>query len=436
MRLARETGETINPLPEISSSPGTDAIGQKSGRDGWLSVLANKNVRRFLIGEIASAIGSGMSPVAITFAALAAFNSASSVGYVLAAGAIPLLAFLIVGGAIGDRLGARPVMLAADVLRSVAQSSLGLWIVIGHPPLVGFILLQALVGVGTGLFMPASTALIPAITGRDSLQQANSLRHLTSSLGRFIGPAGAGVLVAAIGPGWAILADGFSYGVSVLFLWSLRGLPVVVSKSGSLLLQLQEGWHEFRSRTWLWAVVGQAGLLGISAWPVFYVLGAVVARSHLGGAAVWGLILAAMGAGTILGGLLSLRARTERPLLVIAVIPAAWLLPLLALAFDAPAFAVAASVFIVGVSGAVSMALWDTTLQKEIPPAVLSRVSSYDLTTTFALLPIGYAVVGPISVVLGLQLSFLVAATVVLGTVVALMTLPSITKTQMQLSSS
>jgi MFS family permease len=397
-------------------------------------VLATKNVRRFLIGETASAIGSGMSPVAITFAALAAFNSASSVGYILAAGTIPLLLFLILGGAIADRLGARPVMLASDVLRSVAQLSLGLWIVIGHPPLVGFMLLQALVGVGTGLFMPATTALIPAIAGRDSLQQANSLRHLTSSLGKFIGPAGAGVLVAAIGPGWAILADGFSYAVSVLCLWSLGGLPIVVSKSDSLLLQLKEGWHEFWSRTWLWAVVGQAGLLGISAWPVFYVLGAVVARSHLGGAAAWGLILAAMGAGTIVGGLLSLRARTERPLLVIALIPAAWLLPLLLLAFDAPAVAVAASVFVVGMSGAVSNALWDTTLQKEIPLPVLSRVSSYDLTTTFALLPVGYAVVGPASVVLGIRWSFLTAAVVVLLAVVALLTLPAITQNRTQQS--
>jgi MFS family permease len=415
-------------LAENPRDPATDAVSHNPRAKGWQVVLANQNIRRFLIGETASSIGSGMVPVAVTFAALATYNSTSSVGFVLAAGAVPLVAFLIIGGAIADRVGARKAMLAADILRSAAQLGLGLWIVFGHPSLLGFMLLQAFVGVGTGVFMPASTALIPALADKRTLQQANAFRHLASSFGRLLGPAVAGVVVARASPGWAIVIDGLSYALSVGFLWSLRLLPGVAASGGTLIVQLRQGWHEFWTRDWLWAIVGQAGLLGISAWPVFYVLGAVVARASLGGAAVWGLILSAMGAGTIVGGLLSLRLNTRRPLLIVALIPAFWFLPLLGLAFDAPAATIALAAFVVGAGGSVSMSLWDTTMQTEIPPAVLARVSSYDLTTSFALLPIGYAAVGPVSIALGIQRTFLLAVVIVLLAVLAVLILPSVTR--------
>src|SRR5260370_10650297 len=232
----------------------------------------NQNIRRFLIGKTASAIGPAMVPVAVTFAALATYNSTSSVGFVLAAGAVPLVAFLILGGAIADRVGARKAMLAADVLRSASQLGLGLWIVFGHPSLLGFMLLQSLVVVGTGVFMPASTALIPALADKQTLQQANAFRHLASSFGRLLGPAVAGVWGARAGPGWAIVIAGLSYALPVGLLWSLRLLPGVRPGGGTLIVSLRQGWHEFWTRDWLWAIVGQPGLLGVSACPVFYVL--------------------------------------------------------------------------------------------------------------------------------------------------------------------
>src|SRR5260370_477089 len=79
-------------------------------------------------------------------------------------------------------------------------------------------------------------------------------------------------------------------------------------------------------------------------------------------------------------------------------------------------------------SGSVSRSLWDTTMQAASPPAVLARVSSYDLTTSFALLPIGYALVGPVSVALGIQRTFLLAVAIVLFAVLAVLMLPSVTR--------
>ncbi len=121
--------------------------------------------------------------------------------------------------------------------------------------------------------------------------------------------------MAAGGAGWAIAIDGATYAVSALCLARLR-LPTVPSPAReSFLVQLRTGWSEFRTRTWLWAIVTQFGLFHLLVYAPFMVLGAVVANTTLGGATAWGFILTAQGAGAILGGHLHLRRAPPRPCL-------------------------------------------------------------------------------------------------------------------------
>ncbi len=116
----------------------------------WIGALRQRNFRVFFIGQTASQIGTGMVPVAISFAVLA-HGSVSDVGFVLAAGTVPLLVFLLVGGVIADRVSRRLVMLGSDVLRFAAEGVLGVWILVGQPPLWGFIVLVAHGGCGPSL---------------------------------------------------------------------------------------------------------------------------------------------------------------------------------------------------------------------------------------------------------------------------------------------
>ena len=128
----------------------------------WLGALHERNFRLYFMGQLTSAVGTGMTPVALSFAVLALpHGSASDVGAVLAAETVPLVIFLLLGGVAGDRLGRRRVMLGADVLRASAQTALGAWILFGHPPLWGFLVLSALVGSGTAFFVPALTGSFP-----------------------------------------------------------------------------------------------------------------------------------------------------------------------------------------------------------------------------------------------------------------------------------
>ena len=148
----------------------------------WSRPLRERNFRLFFIGQTTSQIGTGMAPVAIAFAVLAHGN-ASDVGYVLAAGTVPLVVLLLVGGVVGDRISRRRLMLVADSSERVAEVGLGLWVLLGTAPLWGFMVLSALMGVGQAFFNPAMTGIVPQLLSADMLQQGNALNGISTSGG-------------------------------------------------------------------------------------------------------------------------------------------------------------------------------------------------------------------------------------------------------------
>lgn len=370
---------------------------------GALGVLGEAQFRRFLAGYLASFLGSQMVPVAVSFAVLGNGGSASDVGFVLTGEALPLVAFLLVGGVVADRLGRRPVMVAADLARMVAQGVLAALLLTGHTGLWDLIGLEAVVGAGQAFFVPAMAGLVPEVASAPRLQQANALNGLVGSVGIMVGPALAGVIVAVANPGWAIAADAASYLVSAACLAGLA-LPVrAPTVRSGLLSDLALGWSELRSRTWLWVVVLDFAFFHLVVFAPLIVLGAVVAKASLGGAAAWGTILGAFGAGSVAGGLVMLRLRPRRPL-VWGMLGTIWLaLPIWLLAARAPTVAISGGAVVAGAGFATFGTLWDTTMQRHIPPGLLSRVSSYDWFGSTALLPAGYALAGPLGLALGLS---------------------------------
>jgi MFS family permease len=172
-------------------------------------------------------------------------------------------------------------------------------------------------------------------------------------------------------------------------------------ESSSVLSELHEGWRDFWSRTWLWAIVVQFGVVNAVGSGALQVVGPAVAKRHLGGPAAWGAVLTAETIGLVLCGVLMLRWRPRRMLYVatLAVFPFA--LPLLALIAPAPLPIVIAAAFLAGVSIEVFGVLWDTAIQQEIPEEKLSRLSSYDALGSWVLMPIGLAAIGPVASAIG-----------------------------------
>jgi MFS family permease len=354
-----------------------------------------------------------------------AIGSPTALGVVFAAKAVPLVAFLLAGGVFADRLPRRAVMLAADVVRMGCQAGTAA-LVLSHSAHVWEIaVLQAVSGAATAFFNPASTGLTPMTVSEERLQQANALRGISMSVSGLAGLAAGGLVVAAAGPGWALAVDAASFGASAFFLSRLRLPAHVKLEPRSFLGDLADGWREFASRSWV-VVVVVAASLGNMFTSFFSVLGAVVAKESLGGALAWTVILAGFSVGSLAGGVLALRVKPRHPLLFGSYLVTLIGLPLALLALRLPAVVVAAGALVGGAGNMVFNALWETSLQRHVPPHALSRVSAYDWFGSLLFQPIGLAVAGPLAAGIGTSETLWVAAVAVLATGFMCLATPSV----------
>jgi predicted MFS family arabinose efflux permease len=310
------------------------------------------------------------------------------------------------------------VMVAADLVRLATQGTLGVLLIAGEPPIWSLAVLSGLTGAATGFFNPASTGLMPTVVAPELLQQANGLRATAMSGGEIVGPALAGALIASVGPGWALAIDGATFGVSAAFLAGLR-LPARLPRArSSFVADLREGWSAFSSRPWVWSLVVAAGI-GNMLWGSINVLGPVIADRDLGGAAVWGSVLAAMGIGALAGSLIAIRVRPRRPLVLGVLALTLFAVPPALLAAEAPAAVIAVGTFLAGGGMMLGISLYESTLQRRIPADVLSRVSAYDWLGSLALQPVGLAIWGPIAAAIGIDEALWVASMLLLVSVLA-----------------
>jgi predicted MFS family arabinose efflux permease len=375
--------------------------------------LAERDFRLLFLGRTISLFGSAFAPIALAFAVITLTGSPADLGYVLSAYMLAHIVFLLAGGVWADRLPRHLVMVTSDLLSGASQIAAAVVLLTGVAQTWHLIVLGAIRGGASAFFMPASTGLVPQVVSARRLQQANALLSLSRNSTRIAGVALAGILVATLGPGWALALDGATYGLGALFVGMLKLPPVEATEKREFVRELAEGWREFRSRSWLCVTIIQFALINAYAIGALLVLGPFVAQTSLGGASAWGLILAAEAVGMILAGLVALRYKPERPLLVatLAVLTMAPLLALLGLA--APLAIILPAAFVAGVGLELYGVFWDTTLQQHIPDEKLSRVSSYDVLGSFALIPVGVAVMGPISNAIGVADTLIGAALVV-----------------------
>ena len=362
-----------------------------------LAAFRSKPFRLLFAGELVSLLGTAVAPVALAFAVLDLTGSATDLGYVLAAGWLPQIVFILIGGVLGDRLPRNLVMVGANAFSAAAQGVAAGLLLVGVAQPWHLALLAAIRGTATALFFPAAQAVVPEIVERELLQPANALLRLAQSSSTIVGAGVGGIAVAAAGPGWAIAFDAVTYLTSALILVRMKIPRVVVERGETIIRELIEGWNEFRSREWLWVIVVCASVGNLVATASFSVLGPLIAKRYLGGAAAYGAIVGTQSAGFIAGGMLSLRWRPARPLLVstLALLPTA--AEIACYASVRVTAVIAAVAFFAGVGLEVFGVNWITALQQHIPTRVLSRVNSYDALGSFVFIPLGLVIAGPLA---------------------------------------
>jgi MFS family permease len=400
----------------------------------WRKRLGPLEERTFLLlfaGRTISFFGSALAPVALAFAVLDLTGSASDLGIVLTAFAVPQVLFMLLGGIWGDRLPRHLVMVVTDIVSGAVQVATAVLLLTGTAEIWQLAALQAIRGTASAFFFPAMTGIVPETVSAPRLQQANAILGVSRNASQIGGAALGGVLVAFVGSGWALAIDAATYFVGAGFLAVLR-LPRNSSlPERNFVRELREGWDEFRSRTWLWAIVLQFSFMVPCFVGAVSVLGPAVAQRDLGGAAAWGMILASQALGMVAGGVVMLRYKPSRPLLVatLAMLPPVAFF--LALALPAPTVVVAAAAFVAGFGFDVFGVLWNTALHEHIPPAKLARVSSYDALGSFVFAPVGLAVAGPIADEIGMGETLVGSAMITLVATLAVLlsrdvrTLPS-----------
>jgi MFS family permease len=376
-----------------------------------LRVLAEPSYRRLFLGRTVSLIGDGITPIALAFAILDLTGSATDLGIVLALHSLALIALVLVGGVIADRISPRRSMLGADVVRMVSMGLIAALLLTGAAEIWQLALLYAIDGAATAFFNPASNAIAPQIVPPSRLQEANALLSFSRWMGKVAGPALAGILLALGSPGSALAIDAATFAVSAACLWSVRAPGVrPEGVSENFLAELRHGWHEFSSRSWQVAIILSLSLSNLIFPGAFLVLGPTVAKEALGGSSAWALIAAAWGIGGLLGGLVALNIRPRRPLLVSESCVLLFALPIFLLAVPSAAAVIAAGALVGGVTISIAEILYETTQAQQIPPEALARVTAYDWLGSLALEPVGLALVGPVAAGLGISTTLWLSA--------------------------
>jgi MFS family permease len=377
-----------------------------------LRVLRHRDFRLLWTGQAASVVGDNIVIVALALFIVDLTGNATDLGVVLAAYSLPLIAFVLLGGVFADRLPRHRVVVATDLVRFALHALLAILIVTGAVRIWQIVAIGMLFGTAEAFFRPAATGLLPQTVPEAEIQEANAILATTNNFAEFAGPALATALVLGISPAAAFGLDAATFLVSAALLVRVRPRERSDAPAGepapSIRRDLRAGFHEVRSRAWIWATLAAFCVALFFVIAPWFVLGPIVAREQYDSLAVYGVLSAVFGAGMVVGAVAGIRWRPRYPMR--QAMRLILLLPLsiglyaagLSLLVVAPALAIA------GAGVALFDVWWLTALAERVPPDKLSRVTSYDWMVSLALMPLGYVLAGPAADAVG-------AANVLLG---------------------
>jgi MFS family permease len=377
--------------------------------------FAVRDFRLLWVGEAVSSIGDQFAFIALPWLALVLTGSPLALGSVLALMAIPRALLMLVGGVSVDRLSPRRVMLAANVVRLVAVALLGAVVVAGAAQLWMLYAFALVFGIADAFFFPAQTSIVPELVDPELLQRANGIVQGTAQAAVLLGPAVAGLLIAALGSrsvdgaatgmaasaagiGAALLLDAGTFLVSLVTLWLIRPRAHVASPATSMLADIKAGFRYVLEKRELRAMILLSLAANLLIVGPFEIGVPVIAYSRLPeGAAAFGILLSAFGGGSLVGLAIGAMLPAPRPSRFAVIVFSAMAFAgvgLVALPFVRSTLVAAIVLGISGVALGFGNLHGMTWVQSRIRPDLMGRVMSVMILGSIGLVPVSMLIAG------------------------------------------
>jgi MFS family permease len=374
------------------------------------SSLGNPNYRKFFFGQTTSLIGTWMQTTAQSWLVFTLTHSATDIGFVVALQTLPVLLLGPYGGVIADRVDKRRLMIVLQSMMGVQAAILAALSITHMVTYLDVCILAVVLGHNNCFENPSRQAFVLEMVGPDNLRNAVSLNSTMNNVARAVGPAVAGVLIAAVGEGWCFALNAVSFIAVVASLVMMDrtklnpSTPTVRAKG-----QLLEGFRYVAKTPQLLIPLIMMGLVGMLAYEFQVTLPIVAGTVFHGSSAIYGVLMAAMGIGAVIGGLWTaargktgVRAMIQASLIFGVFMSFAGLAPILAIELVAMA--------LVGFASVSFLSMANSTLQLNTDPQMRGRVMALWAVAFMGSTPIGGPLIGWITSVSGARVGLGVGA--------------------------
>ena len=391
------------PVEQLVEAEAAAAATPAAARRHPWTIFASPSFRKLWGATMLSLFGDFFSYVAMAWLVLLLTGSSLALGTVLLIQALPRAVLMVVGGALADRISARLTMLGSMALRAVFVAPLAVLVLAGRVEMWEVYVIAAVFGVVDAFFYPARSSILPRVVADHELEPGNAVLNVTSQASVILGPVLGGLIVAALGTGWAFAADAACFAAGfALVLWlptAKVAAPEHGRGGGGLAGQIAAGL------SYAWADAGIRITLIVVAVIDFAANAAIgvglptlVHARFAGGAEGFGVLLGAWGVGATAGALGAGVVPPPKRFGLLIVLLCAWLGAGLLVMGLLPALALAAVVMgVTGIGTGVVNTYGISWLQRRTEPAMQGRVMSLVMLASMGLTPIAYAVAGAVA---------------------------------------
>ncbi|MFC7218770.1 MFS transporter [Streptomyces polyrhachis] len=387
-------------------SPGPGADSAPAPTATTFSSLRIRNYRLFATGQMVSNTGTWMQRIAQDWLVLSLTGSAAAVGITVAMQFLPMLLFGLYGGIVADRYPKRRILLATQTFMGLTGLALAALTLGGAVRVWHVYVLAFLLGLATVVDNPARQVFVTELVGREQLRNAVSLNAANFQTARLVGPAVAGVLISAVGSGWAFLLNGVSFAAPIAGLLLMRTAelhPVERAPRGKG--QLREGLRYVAARPellWPMVLVFFVGTFGFN-FPIW--LTAYVDDVFGGDAGLYGLLNSLLAVGSLAGALYAARRGVSLLRVTVGAALAFGLLEI-AVALSPSLWLFAALLVPAGMAGVLFNVTANSNVQLRTEEAMRGRVMSLFMMVFMGGTPLGGPLVGWATDTYGARLGF------------------------------